>query len=555
MKPSLDDLGVAINYDILDHGYTPEQDQLVDELYAAATKGKRQYLPKIKQAIRRFPHLPVFKNFLYVLYGKLGMKAEARRVLETIRELHPQYVTGKITRAMSALDDNKMEEAAEILCHFDLKELARACGRQELHYSEVLKTWFTAARYHLQLDDPDRAEHYWELMEELEPDSNEGELIAQALVIKRMQKGMERMKKEREAEQWVESYPTYIVEQSEEAPELPHPELEALYEYSEEDLPEDVIREILELPRDSLRAGLRMILEDCCRRFDYFTEKYEDGWDPDEQNFHIHALYFLRQVGEPEDLDALLNLYRQGKEVLHYWFGDYFSELNWYTLYELGQGQLDKLKAFVLEPNLYYEPRLEVARALAQLAMHRPERRTEVLDWFRDVFQYHLDHPRDKTRVDTAFLGWSAAEVLDLRARELWPLIEQMYEQGFIPPHYMGNLEDLKNEMERPFAEFDKKPLPADIFEHYEGGHHKRRAKAAPVPEIEAMLKDEKHGKLLSAMASLMNKAAGNPDPEEEEEEPEYWEPTQPIRSTKVGRNDPCPCGSGKKYKKCCGKK
>ncbi|MBR6467995.1 MAG: SEC-C domain-containing protein, partial [Desulfovibrio sp.] len=22
----------------------------------------------------------------------------------------------------------------------------------------------------------------------------------------------------------------------------------------------------------------------------------------------------------------------------------------------------------------------------------------------------------------------------------------------------------------------------------------------------------------------------------------------------RVGRNDPCPCGSGKKYKKCCGK-
>jgi len=27
-----------------------------------------------------------------------------------------------------------------------------------------------------------------------------------------------------------------------------------------------------------------------------------------------------------------------------------------------------------------------------------------------------------------------------------------------------------------------------------------------------------------------------------------------PIRVQKVGRNDPCPCGSGKKYKKCCGK-
>ena len=27
----------------------------------------------------------------------------------------------------------------------------------------------------------------------------------------------------------------------------------------------------------------------------------------------------------------------------------------------------------------------------------------------------------------------------------------------------------------------------------------------------------------------------------------------EPVRVTKVGRNDPCPCGSGKKYKKCCG--
>ncbi len=25
-------------------------------------------------------------------------------------------------------------------------------------------------------------------------------------------------------------------------------------------------------------------------------------------------------------------------------------------------------------------------------------------------------------------------------------------------------------------------------------------------------------------------------------------------KETKIGRNDPCPCGSGKKYKKCCGK-
>jgi len=30
--------------------------------------------------------------------------------------------------------------------------------------------------------------------------------------------------------------------------------------------------------------------------------------------------------------------------------------------------------------------------------------------------------------------------------------------------------------------------------------------------------------------------------------------PLPPRASRKVGRNDPCPCGSGKKYKHCCGK-
>ena len=28
-----------------------------------------------------------------------------------------------------------------------------------------------------------------------------------------------------------------------------------------------------------------------------------------------------------------------------------------------------------------------------------------------------------------------------------------------------------------------------------------------------------------------------------------------PVSSEKIGRNDPCPCGSGKKYKKCCANK
>jgi len=42
---------------------------------------------------------------------------------------------------------------------------------------------------------------------------------------------------------------------------------------------------------------------------------------------------------------------------------------------------------------------------------------------------------------------------------------------------------------------------------------------------------------------------------DDDDEDDEYY-PRQPARrdENKVGRNDPCPCGSGKKYKKCCGR-
>jgi len=44
-------------------------------------------------------------------------------------------------------------------------------------------------------------------------------------------------------------------------------------------------------------------------------------------------------------------------------------------------------------------------------------------------------------------------------------------------------------------------------------------------------------------------------DIEAEEELIKKADKVEPLKADKEpGRNDPCPCGSGKKYKKCCGK-
>ena len=52
--------------------------------------------------------------------------------------------------------------------------------------------------------------------------------------------------------------------------------------------------------------------------------------------------------------------------------------------------------------------------------------------------------------------------------------------------------------------------------------------------------------KIVDAITNMFTNAAGEDTPKRK---------TVILKNDqKVGRNDPCPCGSGKKYKACCGR-
>ncbi|MEM9820894.1 MAG: SEC-C metal-binding domain-containing protein [Bacteroidota bacterium] len=77
---------------------------------------------------------------------------------------------------------------------------------------------------------------------------------------------------------------------------------------------------------------------------------------------------------------------------------------------------------------------------------------------------------------------------------------------------------------------------------------------------------DMEHNPLLKTLTSILGKKNSNQiDPElmdfladqddftDQEDYTDYDYAPEPIkRGPKIGRNDPCPCGTGKKYKKCC---
>ena len=55
-------------------------------------------------------------------------------------------------------------------------------------------------------------------------------------------------------------------------------------------------------------------------------------------------------------------------------------------------------------------------------------------------------------------------------------------------------------------------------------------------------------------LEDLAKKARGKDDVEAERELLEKTKKVDPLAAGSApGRNDPCPCGSGKKYKRCCG--
>ncbi|MBX4271073.1 tetratricopeptide repeat protein [Clostridium estertheticum] len=73
---------------------------------------------------------------------------------------------------------------------------------------------------------------------------------------------------------------------------------------------------------------------------------------------------------------------------------------------------------------------------------------------------------------------------------------------------------------------------------------------------IERKKMQVEYKKNLGNYKHIINRFFDEDDNEENEESLRDYEPQEPIvrEESKVGRNDLCPCGSGKKYKKCCGK-
>lgn len=285
----------------------------------------------------------------------------------------------------------------------------------------------------------------------------------------------------------------------------------------------DLIRACLER-REELTPGLLEML----------AGGVDEDWDPDDPRWYweIHAGLLLIAFREPAALPIFAEIFRdEARENLIEWFS---TELPAY-----GPAATQMVIDLLNDQDAYEFTRFVSTEMLAAIAFQHPGERERILEALRALLpplgeDGDLALPPGNRRQD--IWTWVASALADLRDTVSQPQVVALYKRGLIDDSVMGGLEDYLAKFE-PDAH---PPLAAsyqyDILKTYEGLHQqaaweaKWRAKAAqPMPTPSAL------------------QTVSDSQPTQRE---------QRIRSKKkVGRNEPCPCGSGRKYKHCCGKK
>lgn len=247
-------------------------------------------------------------------------------------------------------------------------------------------------------------------------------------------------------EKAIEGWKT-MIKNSQDIPETPytyqHPEypgvcdvenqwlLPLLYDHEYcNGLPPEQIEKILALPHDSLRRDLEQIIlfETGCTCDEISPEQ----WEQEYMAPILHGLFLLGEVGDENSLKVVLETLRQKEAYYDYHFGDFKNDAYIPTLYLLGKDQLPALLDFAKEPGLSTYAHYMVFPAVALIARRHPERRAEVIEWFRQVLLFYTEKLPETTHCDGILTGLMMSDLIDIQAKELLPEIKALYDTGLV---------------------------------------------------------------------------------------------------------------------------
>ena len=252
--------------------------------------------------------------------------------------------------------------------------------------------------------------------------------------------------------------------------------------------------------------------------------------EAEDVNLFSYALYLFAKWREPRAYSPVVRWLSLPEDEPFELAGDIVTLDGARMLAAVSNGDLEAIKALILNREADEYGRSAGITALALLAVWGEVPREQISDHFLWLAQEGLEREPSQ--------AWNclSAECADLEALDVFPALRQAYADEFIDPQYMA-------------------PSELDQVEAGPRGKwlQEMRARHQPIDDVATAAKwwsFEQPGE------SDEGDDRDDPwDDEDDELDEDGLEPQEPYRAPpKVGRNAPCPCGSGKKYKKCCGK-
>jgi hypothetical protein len=271
------------------------------------------------------------------------------------------------------------------------------------------------------------------------------------------------------------------------------------------------------LPVDAIRAATAnraAMVPVILRAFDDYATA-----GPSRQNALFFAFHLLGQWREKSAYRPLAAFLRRPTEAIEPIISGATTETTHRVMAAIFDGDPQPLYEVILEPTADEFIRARMCAALAMVTLRGELPREEAARFLRSCYDI-------LERQEECFVwdGWQSAIAM-LGLSELKPLVKQAFERGFIDQGWLG-FEDFEEDLQcaidgqAPLSSEDEYELFGDTIEELSSWH------------------------------------AFAPKPKQARKADVVWRsrPTTPAteKFKNVGRNDRCPCGSGKKFKKCC---
>jgi hypothetical protein len=272
------------------------------------------------------------------------------------------------------------------------------------------------------------------------------------------------------------------------------------------------------LPVEAIRAALA----DRATMVPIFQEAI-DGFvsmeGPIDRDVLFFAFHLLGEWREKSAYRTLASFLRLPREVLDVILGDCITETSHRVMAAVFDGDPDPLYEIIRDEEADEFVRAHMCHVIAMVTRRGELPLRAASDFLRDC--YARLAPSTECYV---WQGWSDA-VAWLGLAELKPLVQQAYQRGLIDPSWQ-RFEHFEQDLQYTVEHHEADPLYSGNLTLF-GDTIVEMSNWTFTPKRQNSQKPEPRSLISFGMPHR-----------------------EPLR--KVGRNDPCPCGSGKKFKKCC---